>query len=272
MRSKWVALGTGLLFGGLLAISLWDRSASAVLPPGYVSLPGTVSLNPGQVGAVGSQFTQNCVGVPQQPPAGGVVWAFVLPQAVPFDPAPTNVFDTLTVSFASGLTVNLGAALTDFGPPSNAHAYVITPTDDTLLSGSATIGRDVNAAAGRANDAQFELSHTCASQTQPTTTTTTTALTTTTTAPTTTTTASTTTTSTSTSSSAPTTVPTGSTTSTTAGVGPATSSQTTTAPASASTLPHTGGAGASGTNAALFALAVGFALVVLGRRRASGQH
>src|SRR5262245_16671331 len=74
MRSKWVAVGSGLFFAGLLAISLWDRSAHAVLPPGYAPVPGTVPLNPAQVGTVGSQFTQDCTGVPQPPPPGGVVW------------------------------------------------------------------------------------------------------------------------------------------------------------------------------------------------------
>ena len=41
--------------------------------------------------------------------------------------------------------MDLGSALTDFGPPSSAHAYVYTSTDDTLLAGSSTIGRDLNA-------------------------------------------------------------------------------------------------------------------------------
>jgi hypothetical protein len=255
----------------LLAAFVAAGEASAVLPPGYTPVPGTIPLNPADVGAVGSQFNQDCNGLPRPIQPGEVAWHFILPQAAQFDPSPTNVFDTLSVTFQTAGTVNLGAALSDFGPPSNAHAYIFTSTDDTLLAGTATIGRDLNAAAGRANDPQFNLSHTCVGP--PVTTTTTAATTTTTTsAPTTTTSSSTTTTTAATTTSSgtpPTTGPTGSTTSTTAAVGPETTSESTAAATSAAAIPTTGGNGASPTNVALLALAVGSVLVVAARLRVS---
>jgi hypothetical protein len=73
------------------------------------------------------------------------------------------------------------ALTTGFGPPSAGNAYIYTATDDTLLAGSSTIGRRPTALPQFGNDAQSNLSHTCASTRPPTTTTT--ASTTTTTAP-----------------------------------------------------------------------------------------
>jgi hypothetical protein len=89
--------------------------AQAVLPPGYDPVLGTFPLNPAHVGAVGSQFTQFCG--PNTPPLqpGEVAWHFILPQSILRDPSPTNVFDTLTVTFQSFGTVTL-SAVTDFGP------------------------------------------------------------------------------------------------------------------------------------------------------------
>ena len=81
---------------------------------------------------------------------GEVAWHFILPQSVLFDPTPTNIFNTLSVTFQTAGTVNLGSGLTDFGPPSSAHAYVYTSTHDTLLGGTSTIGRDLTADAARA--------------------------------------------------------------------------------------------------------------------------
>jgi hypothetical protein len=109
---------------------------------------------------------------------GEVAWHFILPQSVLLlnGPEPVNVFDTLTVTFQSAGQVTL---TTGFGPPSTAHAYVFTPTDDTLLAGSSTIGRRQTAPLQAGNDPQFNLSQTCASTSPPTTTTTSTTTTTT---------------------------------------------------------------------------------------------
>jgi LPXTG-motif cell wall-anchored protein len=161
---------------------------AAEVPPGYTVLPGAIPLNPAHVGSVGSEFTQDCTGLPRPVAPGEVAWHFVLPQSVLelFGPNPTNVFDTLTVTFASFGIVTLDQ-VAQFGPPHQAHAYIYTPTNDTLLAGTATVGRRDSAPVQATNDSQFNLSHTCAS-TEPPTSTTTAGTTTTTTAATTTTT------------------------------------------------------------------------------------
>jgi hypothetical protein len=147
--------------------------AQAELPPGYNPVPGFVPLNPADVGAGGSTFTQDCNGLPRPVGPGEVAWHFILPQSVLADPVssnPRNIFDTLTVTFATAGTVTF-SAITDFGPPSQAHAYVYTATDDTLTGGVATIGRLAVADPLQGNDPEFNLSHTCASTEEPTTTT-----------------------------------------------------------------------------------------------------
>lgn len=240
----------GLAIMALGALMLFSQPAEAVLPPGYDPVPGTVPLNPAHVGAMGSTFTQDCSGLPRPVGPGEVAWHFILPQSVaadPLSPTPVNIFDTLTVTFQTAGIVNL---TTGFGPPSAAHAYVYTPTDDTLTDGSATIGRLAGADVLRGNDPQFNLSHTCASTEPPTTTTSTTAPTTTTstTAPTTTTTAPTTTTT------APTTTTTAPATTTTTGPTTTTGQVTTTTSgggggATTPTDPGDPGTGASGSGA-----------------------
>ena len=61
------------------------------------------------------------------------------------------------------------------------------------------------------------------------------------------------------------------TTSTTVAVGPATSSQSSAEPTMASPIPTTGSDGTVATNVALFALVVGFALVIAARLRTSAS-
>jgi hypothetical protein len=161
-----VGIAAAISAGAWLSIS----PADATLPPGYEPVPGIVPLNPLHVDAVGSEFTQQCTGLTRPIQPGEVAWHFVLPQSVLEEraggPAPLNVFDVLRVRFQ-----NAGPVVTEaFGPPSAAHAFVFTPTDDVLLGGNASIGRAINRLGG--NDPQFNLSHTCWSPTQPTTTTT----------------------------------------------------------------------------------------------------
>jgi hypothetical protein len=154
--------------------------AQTAPPPGYVLVPGSpdLPLNPSHVGAVGSEFSQDCNDANPDPPGPGEVgWHFVLPQSVAEELSvggnPGNIFASLTVTFETAGTVTL----TVFGPPTAAHAYVTTPTDDTLLSGSADIYRLISLL--RQNEPFFNLSHTCApAQTTTTTTTTTTSTTT----------------------------------------------------------------------------------------------
>src|SRR6476660_1355800 len=136
MRSKRLVWDSAACWG-LFVVSLGSGPAQAVLPPGYTAVLVTVPLNPAHVGAVGSQFTQDCNGLPRPVQPGEVAWDFILPQSVVFDPTPTNIFNTLAVTFQTAGTVNLGTSVSDFGPPSDAHAYVYTSTGDTLLAGSA---------------------------------------------------------------------------------------------------------------------------------------
>jgi len=139
---------------------LWMLSPSAAAGQAtYVPVPGSpdVVLNPAHVGAVGSEFTQQCTGLPRPIQPGEVAWHFVLPQSVleldPLGaPSPGNIFESLTVEFATA-----GVTLTTFGPPSSAHAYVFTPTDDTLEGGVADVLRRVDLL--RANEPLFNLSH-----------------------------------------------------------------------------------------------------------------
>jgi hypothetical protein len=244
-----------------VSVVLWSSTpARAELPPGYVAVPGTVPLNSAHIGAVGSEFTQNCQGLPRPIGPGEVAWHFVLPQSVLdlFGPNPTNVFDTLTVTFASAGTITLDQ-ITEFGPPHQAHAYIYTPTNDTLTAGTATIGRRTLAPPEAFNDSQFNLSHTCASAPPPPTEPTTSTTTTTTTTPTTTTEATTTT------SPAPTTttsIDPGVTTTTASGISPVPP----TTSADGGQLPATGGT--AGTMwLAVAIVAGGGALAAAARRR-----
>ena len=153
----------------MLATAMWllllGQAANATLPPGYVPVPGTIPLNPAHVGAVGSQFNQDCTGLPRPLQPGEVAWHFVLPQTIlRGSPTPENVFDVLRVTFQSAGLITL----TTFGPPSAAHAYVFTPTDDTLLAGDANIG-ELPGSPVTLREQRFNLSHTCASPLAPTT-------------------------------------------------------------------------------------------------------
>ena len=235
-----------------------DAQAQTAPPPGYVLVPGSpdVALNPAHVGEVGSEFTQDCNdGNPDPPGPGEVGWHFVLPQSVAEELAaggsPGNIFASLTVTFETAGTVTL----TVFGPPTAAHAYVTTPTDDTLLGGSADIYRLISLL--RQNEPFFNLSHTCApAPTTTTTTTTSTTTSTTTLAPTT---SSSTTTTTG---AATTTVDPGTTTTTLSGGGAVV---TTTISGGSGSLPPTG-SGSSAPAFAAIAVAGGIGLILLTRR------
>jgi hypothetical protein len=139
-------------------------------PPGYVNVPTSpdVLLNPAHQGAVGSEFTQQCDDANPDPPGPGEVgWHFILPQSVEEfrgGAQPGNIFAEIVIRFAEAGDVTLRF----FGPPSAAHAYFTTPTDDTLLTGLADIFRRANLERG--NDPSFNLSHTCAPAELPTTT------------------------------------------------------------------------------------------------------
>jgi LPXTG-motif cell wall-anchored protein len=109
----------------------------------YAGETRNATLHAAHVGATGSGFQQgDC------PDVKGWGWHFVVPA--------NGDFVTLSVRFAKAGTVTLGAG--DFGPPDASHAYVFTRSDDTLLSGTATV-------TGGKKDT-FNLSHTCPGETE----------------------------------------------------------------------------------------------------------
>jgi hypothetical protein len=134
----------------------------------YTDVPGSpdASLNQAAVNAQGSQYTQNCSGLPIPVPQGGVVWHFVLPQNAGGGGGgggPKYIFTSLTLFFQNAGTVTV----TSFGPPDAMHAYVSTPTDDVLLGGVADGATTEDPSTFPET---FNLSHTCASQQGTTTT------------------------------------------------------------------------------------------------------
>jgi len=278
-----VACAAGLAVVVLIATDHQKGAhAQTAPPPGYVIVPGSpdVALNPAHVGEVGSEFSQDCNDANPDPPGPGEVgWHFVLPQSVAEElsagGSPGNIFASLTVTFETAGTVTL----TMFGPPSAAHAYITTPTDDTLLGGSAEIYRLISLL--RQNEPFFNLSHTCAPPAQTTTTTTSTTTTTTTTlAP------STSSSTTTTTGAATTTVDPGETTTTLSGGGVVVTTTTTVDPGNTTTTTTLSGGGAvvtttisggsgslpptgSGSSAPAFAaiaVAGGIGLILLSRR------
>jgi len=290
MRARQFTSGLLVLIGTAALLGCGTPSASGQPAPVYVPVPGSpdVALNPGQNGSQGSTFTQQCDDANPDPPGPGEVgWHFVLPQSVEElerGASPGNIFQTITVTFATADSVTL----TVFGPPSDAHAYFTTPTDDVLLNGNADILREVSLVRG--NEPFFNLSHTCA---PPVETTTTTSTTTTTTGPSSTTSTSSTTTTTPPPTSSTTTDPAASTTAaptTTGGptsttIGPSTSisggggtNTTTTTTGAASgiatttvsrQIPVTGNSDGRLAVAALIVVSLGLVLTLIARRPTS---
>jgi hypothetical protein len=138
---------------GAAAMLLVAAPVHAGAQVAYVPVDGSPDavLDPGSVGARGSEVAQDCSVIPFAVPEGAVAWQVVLPQADTLNPE--NVFDSVTLEFATAGSVNI----TSFGPPSAAYAIAVTPTDDVLLNGSA----DGSESAGDGFPAFFVLAHTC---------------------------------------------------------------------------------------------------------------
>lgn len=109
--------------------------------------PVLVPLHASQVGVTNSGFETK--GECPTPPAGQEGWwgwHFIMPT--------NNNFTSLTVTFAAAGTFSAdpfpGGVFV--AHPDNSHAYIWTPTDDTLLAGSAT---------SDGNNKFFNLSHVC---------------------------------------------------------------------------------------------------------------
>ena len=113
----------------------------------------TVLLNPSHVGATNPGFGVDSCPTPPAGQEGWWGWHFIMPE--------NNNFTSLSVTFQ-----NAGTFTADPFPggvfvahPDNSHAYIWTPTPDTLLAGSATSDGD---------NSFFNLSHVCPGSTVPT--------------------------------------------------------------------------------------------------------
>ena len=106
----------------------------------------TVPLNDSHVGATNPGFSVDSCPTPPAGQEGWFGWHFIMPQ--------NNNFTSLSVTFQSAGTFSAdpfpGSVFV--AHPDNSHAYIWTPTADTLLAGSATSDGD---------NTFFNLSHVC---------------------------------------------------------------------------------------------------------------
>jgi len=128
-----------------LGFGSFNDAAAASLNTGALQA-GTIPLNPSHVDATNPGFQQDSCPTPPAGQEGWWGWHFIMPE--------NNNFTSLTVTFQ-----NAGTFSADPFPgsvfvahPDNSHAYIWTPTPDTLLSGSATSDGD---------NTFFNLSHVC---------------------------------------------------------------------------------------------------------------
>lgn len=132
MSASFTRRARYLTFAGLATLGLATVAQLAVSPSAMSADTYTVPLH-----NTSTNDTGDCPGSPAQ-----FGWHFVVP-------GEGGEFVSLTVQFQEAGTITT----TTFGPPTAKHAYVYTPTADTLLSGTATI---------TGGDAEFfVLSHTC---------------------------------------------------------------------------------------------------------------
>ena len=110
---------------------------------------GPVSLNPAHVGATNPGFSEGSCPTPPAGQEGWWGWHFIAPG--------NSEFTSLTVEFqnAGTFTANPFPGTVFVADPDTSHAYIWTPTPDTLLSGQATV-------VGSATF--FNLSHVCAGE------------------------------------------------------------------------------------------------------------
>jgi hypothetical protein len=144
-------------WAGPSAVALAIKVPPGAQPAGYQAVPGSPDaiLNSDHVGAVGSQFVQECDELPLEVPPGGVAWHFVLPQL-----APTGVGDDIFAALTAVFQATGTQTLTTFGPPDAGHAWVITGEDDVLLGAAADVfSTDPIAWSGEGET--FDLLHAC---------------------------------------------------------------------------------------------------------------
>lgn len=149
-QRQWllVVLGVIAVLGAVMAAVAIRENASADT--------GNVDLNPAHVGAVNSAFQQGSCPTPPTGQEAWYGWHFIMPANADFA--------ALSVTFQSAgtFTANPFPGSVFVAHPDNSHAYIWTPTDDKLLSGTATYSSD------KKNPPDFfNLSHTCTPGTTP---------------------------------------------------------------------------------------------------------
>jgi hypothetical protein len=145
-------VGSFIAFFGALTASL------ALSGTDQAGASGPVSLNPAHVGATHAGFAAK--GSCPTPPTGEenwYGWHFIMPA--------NENFTSLSVTFLSAGTISANPfpGVAFVASPDSSHAYVWTPTADTLLAGSGMTD---------GTKTEFNLSHVCAPDSGPTPTTT----------------------------------------------------------------------------------------------------
>lgn len=130
-RSVLFTAGTVLLLAMMMVLPAFAADAT---------------LNPAHSGATNSEFSTGSCPTPPEGQEGWWGWHFIMPG--------NEDFTSLSVTFqnAGTFSANPFPGTVFVAHPDNSHAYIWTPTDDTLLSGTAT-------SSGR--QTQFNLSHVC---------------------------------------------------------------------------------------------------------------
>jgi len=134
----------------LLVLAVMLVSVTAVMADADVYI---VPLNGSHVGATNPGFTEGSCPTPPEGQETWYGWHFIMPA--------NEDFTSLSVTFASAGTFSAdpfpgGVFVAD---PDNSHAYIWTPTPDTLLGGSAT-SETKDGEPG--TQTKFNLSHVCA--------------------------------------------------------------------------------------------------------------
>lgn len=144
-RRQWmlVALAVFALFGALSAALAVRQSANAV---------DSVPLHDDHVGTQNSTFKTGSCPTPPAGQEGWWGWHFLMPG--------NNNFTSLSVTFASAGTFSADPfpGTVFVASPDNSHAYIWTPTDDTLTAGTATSDGE---------NSFFNLSHVCPGSADP---------------------------------------------------------------------------------------------------------
>ena len=128
-----------------LGVGSFIEAGAAPLNTGALQA-GTVPLNSDHIGATNPGFQQDTCPTPPAGQEGWWGWHFIMPG--------NNNFTSLSVTFqnAGTFSANPFPGTVFVAHPDNSHAYIWTPTPDTLVAGSATSDGD---------NTFFNLSHVC---------------------------------------------------------------------------------------------------------------